>query len=111
MPDPSSDQPGDETVNFKRTEVRTNVDRLMDTLQCLCQRSPPGIWVSSTDMMLEVPHRIDPVDVTGFDHTIAALTISAKPEHASLHGACRINENVPTRLLVNSMHLVKMMSE
>ena len=92
MPDPSSDQPGDESVNFKRTELRTNVDRLMDILHRLCLKSPPGVWVSSTDMMLRVPDHIEPVDVTGFD--IAALTVSAKPEHASLHGACRIAENV-----------------
>ena len=71
-----------------------NVDQLMETLGRLCLRSPPGIWVSSTDMMLKVSERIDPVDVTGFEDTIAALTVSAKPEHASLHGACRVTENV-----------------
>ena len=94
MPDPASSQPGDKAVDFKRTELKTNIDQLMDTLEHLCQRTPPGVWVSSTDMMLKVLEDIEPVDVTGFDDTIAALTVSAKPEHASLHGACRINEQV-----------------
>lgn len=94
MPDPSSNQPGDEFVDFERTEIKTNVDRLMDTLELICSKSPPGVWISSTDMMLSLPDSIQPVDVSTFSHTVAALTVSAKPEHASLHGACRINKNV-----------------
>ena len=95
MPDPSSNQPGDETITFDQTEIKTNVDQLMSTLERLCRKSPPGVWVSSTDMMLAVPNdNIEPVDVSGFEHTVAALTVLAKPEHASLHGACRINKNV-----------------
>ena len=57
--------------------------------------------MSSTDMMLTMPDTIEPVDVSGIDHTVAALTISAKPEHASLHGACRINENVRWNTILN----------
>ena len=94
MPDHASDQPGDKALTFERTEVKANIDRLIGTLEHLCQRSPPGVWVSSTDMILEVPDHIDPVDVSGLDHSVAALTVLARPEHASLHGACRISENV-----------------
>ena len=101
MPDPSSNQPGDESISFDQTEIKTNVDRLMSTLERLCRKSSPGVWVSSTDMMLTMPDTIEPVDVSGIDHTVAALTISAKPEHASLHGACRINENVRWNTILN----------
>lgn len=65
MPHPYSPQPGDRPASpdekwsgFSQTEVGTNIDHLLATLTRLCPDPPPGVWVCSTDMLLEVPENI-----------------------------------------------------
>ena len=36
----------------------------------------------------------EPLDLTGFESTVVALTVRALPQHAMLHGACRITDSV-----------------
>ena len=44
-----------EGVWSEQTEIKSNIDQLMSLLDQLCQNSPPGVWISSTDMLLTVP--------------------------------------------------------
>lgn len=45
------------------------------------------------------PHTLEPLDMSGMENSVGALTVEAAPEHAMKHGACKINESVsnPTK--------------
>lgn len=53
MPHPSSPQPG-EGSGFDQTEVKNNIDHMMELLGKLCADTPPGVWVVNTDVFLKV---------------------------------------------------------
>lgn len=37
---------------------------------------------------------LEPLDMSGMENSVGALTVEAAPEHAMKHGACKINESV-----------------
>ena len=78
-------------LGFEQTEVPLNFDLLLDTLNKLSDKSPPGVWISSTDMVLEATGCVNPVNLSGCDG-ITAFTLLATPEHAMNHGTCTVSE-------------------
>lgn len=92
MPAPKGPQPGEDREGMEVTEVQTNIDKLITILTKFCRNSPPGVWVSSTDMLLEVPDSIESLDLSHLEDAVGALTVAARPEHAMLHGTCKITD-------------------
>ena len=43
---------------------------------------------------------LEPLDMSGMENSVGALTVEAAPKHAMKHGACKINKSVsnPTQI-------------
>ncbi|XP_065920232.1 L-fucose kinase-like [Dysidea avara] len=80
--------------HFKQNSCVTNFEHLLLFLNKICTHSPPGVWISSSDMILQCDlSELNAVDVSCVaDSGIAILTVLASPEYAGRHGACRITE-------------------
>jgi fucokinase len=91
LPDPEVVSPDD---TFEHNTLYTNMDRLVDNLRHLItEESPKGVWVCSTDMVLQVPKDTGPLDVSHIGtNGIGVVTTKAHPEHAGKHGACKVNK-------------------
>jgi fucokinase len=74
-------------------EVTMNIDRLMENMMKLSEKSPPGLWIASTDMILHHPHPIKPLDMSDMKDCVCALTVKTTPQYAMKHGACKISES------------------
>ncbi|PVD20708.1 hypothetical protein C0Q70_18867 [Pomacea canaliculata] len=79
-------------AKFKSSQADSlvcNIDLLLEILtQRISSGSPPGVWVSSTDMLLAVPTEID----TSWHPCDACLfTMPASVQYAKDHGVCKIN--------------------
>ena len=53
-----SPSPNGEESGIAQTELKTNIDHLLEVLTQLAPRPPPGVWVCSTDMLLTVPPQL-----------------------------------------------------
>lgn len=72
MPHPTAPQ-HQEAQGFKQTEIQTNFDDLIEFLGDLCENTPPGMWVASTDMLLTVSGEKGEPRVHSCDHVFVYL--------------------------------------
>ncbi|ELU00095.1 hypothetical protein CAPTEDRAFT_168292 [Capitella teleta] len=71
--------------------LMTNLDLLLDNLSnTLAVNSPPGLWVCSTDMLLNIPSKAGNFDWEGVD--VCAVTVPGDAEYATLHGVYKLSE-------------------
>ncbi|XP_070616674.1 L-fucose kinase isoform X4 [Erythrolamprus reginae] len=73
-----------------------HLDRLLATLtERVCQGSPPGVWVSSTDMFLTVP-AVPEIDWRNFQG-VKVIAVPASVSYARQHGVYSVDSQVPPR--------------
>ncbi|XP_071824036.1 L-fucose kinase-like isoform X2 [Apostichopus japonicus] len=76
----------------KPDDLLTNIDFILDTISSkLSPGSPPGVWVSSTDMMLHVPDTAQ-IEWSGQAAGAVAFAVPASEDYAKHHGMYRINK-------------------
>ena len=61
---------------------------------CLCVQPNLGGGGGEGNHYILSSSLLEPLDLSSCEDGIGALTVLAKPEHAMLHGACRVTETV-----------------
>ncbi|XP_021373527.1 L-fucose kinase-like isoform X1 [Mizuhopecten yessoensis] len=69
--------------------MTTNLDLLLKNLtEKLAVKSPPGIWVSSTDMILSIPEN---AAIPWTNSDVCVITVPSTPKYCRNHGVYKIN--------------------
>jgi len=77
-------------------ELVTNFDCIFDTMSFhLAKNSPPGVWVCSSDMLLNIPHNFEISTEYFTKHHSSVVCISSPGilEYATKHGVYKIKDN------------------